>query len=154
MEPISNLDGLRCALSSAFGVRTSAIANDYLDARVCAQPIGEDLGGTVIEQVNGPVGLQIEQQRAVAALLLSQRDIIDTQNSRTTLFTSVGKRMEQAEQRIGTDGYAGFARQASAALATSLERERRQQLGRVVRTPGVMCQHAIEALGEDLTWAI
>jgi hypothetical protein len=62
--------------------------------------------------------------------------------------------MQQVKQRIGADGYADFARQASATLATSLQRERRQQVGRVVRPPGVMSQHSIETLGKDLTRAI
>jgi hypothetical protein len=58
----------------------------------CAQPIGENLDGTtVVEQVNRPMRFQIEQQRAIPALLLSQRDVIDTEHSRTVLFTSVGQ---------------------------------------------------------------
>jgi hypothetical protein len=49
-KTIRHLDRLGCALSSAFGVRTSSSADDDLDAAVCAQPIGEDLGNAVVEQ--------------------------------------------------------------------------------------------------------
>jgi hypothetical protein len=42
---------------------------------VRAQPVGEDLGGAVVDQVNGPVRFQIQQQRPIAALSLSQCDI-------------------------------------------------------------------------------
>src|SRR5262249_2231628 len=58
VEAIRNLDRLRRALASSFGVGTSSIADDDLDAGVCAQPVGENLGGAVIEQVNGPMRFQ------------------------------------------------------------------------------------------------
>ena len=45
---IRHLDRFRGALSSAFGIRTSSISD-------------EDLGGAVVEQVNGPMRLQIFQ---------------------------------------------------------------------------------------------
>jgi hypothetical protein len=43
-------------------------------------------------------------------LFLSQGDVIDTQNSWTTLLTVVSKGVQQVEQCIGADGYASFAR--------------------------------------------
>src|SRR5437763_17033015 len=122
MEAIRYLDRLGRALAATLGVRTGAIADDDLDAGVCAQPIGEDLGGAVIEQVNGPMRFQIQQQRPVPALLFPQRNIIDAQHSRTTLFTVVGEDVQQVKQRIGADGYADLVRQASATLAASLQR--------------------------------
>jgi hypothetical protein len=64
---------------------------------------------------------QIEHQRAIAALRLSQRDAIDAQYFRTTLFALVDQGMQDAEQRIRTDRYTGFTRQASAGLAASVE---------------------------------
>ena len=84
----------------------------------------------------------------------SQCQIIDTQDSWTTLFTFVGKGVQQVKQRIGADGYADFARQTSATLATSLQCKRSQQVGRIVRPPGVVSQYTIETLGEDLTRTI
>jgi len=62
--------------------------------------------------------------------------------------------VEQPEERIGADRHASFVRQASAAFAAGLQCERRQQFGRVECAPGVVGEHAIETLGEDLTWAI
>jgi len=69
---------LGCALAAALSVCTSAIADNDLDAGVCAQPIGEHLGSAVVEQVNGTVRFKVEQQRPVPAWFLSQRDVIDT----------------------------------------------------------------------------
>jgi hypothetical protein len=154
MEAICHLNGFRCALPSTFGVGAGSIPDDDLDAGVCAQPVGEHLGRAIIEQVDRPMGFQVEQQCPVPPLFLSQPDVIDTQHSRTALFAFLGKVMEQAEQRIGADGYASLARQASPTLTTRLQRERGQQVGRVARAPGVVRQYAIEALSEDLTWAI
>jgi hypothetical protein len=154
MEAIRNLDRIWCALPSAFGIRTCSISDDDLYTGVTAKPIGENLGGAVVEQINGPVRFQIEQQRPIPALFLSECAVINTQNPRTTLSTFVGKGVQQVKQRIGTNGYAGFARQAGTALATSLQREGGQQFGCVMRAAGVMGQHTIEALGENRTWTI
>jgi hypothetical protein len=154
MELIRHQDRFGRALPSAFGIRAGPIADDDLDTGVVAQPIGKDLGSAIVEQVNRPVRLQIEQQRAIATLLRSQREVIDTQNSRTALFTLVGQGVQQAKQRIRADGYANFARQTRATLATGLQRERGQQISRFVRPSSVVGEYAIETLGEDLTRAI
>src|SRR5205823_103170 len=110
--------------------------------------------GAIVEQVNWLVRFQIEQQGAVTPLLLSQREIINAQNARSTLLIIVVHGVEQTEQRIGAGGHAGFLRQASTPFAAGLQCKRDQQLGRVIGTPGVVGQYSIEALGEDLAWAL
>jgi hypothetical protein len=87
-------------------------------------------------------------------LFLSQGDVVDTQHFRTALFTIVGEGMQQVKQRIRADGHADFARQASTTVTASLECEGGQQLGCAVSAPSVVGKHAVEALGEDLTWAV
>src|SRR5690242_1167105 len=86
----AHLDYRRRFLAAALGERTSAVADDDLDAGVCAQPIGEHLGSAVVEQVNRPMRFQIEQQGPIPTLLFSQRHVIDTEHSRSTLVTFVG----------------------------------------------------------------
>ena len=103
METVRHLDCLRCALAPTFGIRTCSISNDDFDTRVRAQPIGEDLGGTLVEQVNGPVSFQIEQQRAIATLLPPQCDVINAENPRATAVGIVGNGMQQVEQCVGAD---------------------------------------------------
>jgi hypothetical protein len=61
MEPIGNLDSLGRALPSAFGVRAGAIAHDDLNTRVVPQPVGEDVGCSIVEQVNRTVGLEVKE---------------------------------------------------------------------------------------------
>ena len=108
---------------------------------------GTALLDAIVQQVDGPMRFQIEQQRAIAALLLSQRDVIDAQNSRTTLFTFVDQGMQEVEQRIRADRYAGLTRQASAALAASLECEGGQQLGSPHFGHGTLIHSSFDASG-------
>jgi hypothetical protein len=124
VEAICHLNRLRCVLPSSLGIRTSTVADDDLDAGMGAQPVGEDFGGAIVEQVNGPVCFKVEQQGSIPAVLLSQRQVIDTQHPRAMLFAVVAEAMQQVKQRIWADGYACLASQASATLAAGLQRER------------------------------
>jgi hypothetical protein len=60
-ETIGNLDGIGRALPTALGVRPGTIADDDLDARVTAQPVGKHIGGAIVEQVNRTMGLEVDQ---------------------------------------------------------------------------------------------
>jgi hypothetical protein len=51
VKAIGHLNGIGRALLATFGVRTGSIAHDDLDARVSAQPIGEDLSIAIIESM-------------------------------------------------------------------------------------------------------
>ena len=86
-------DSIGRTLLAAFGERAGAIADDDLDARVTAQPVGEHVGGAIVEQIDGSVGLEINEQRSVAAWLAPQSNVIDAQHARTTLVTVIGDRM-------------------------------------------------------------
>jgi hypothetical protein len=46
-----------------------AIAHDDLDSRMLTQPVGENFGGANVEQIDGFMHLEINQQRAVASLV-------------------------------------------------------------------------------------
>jgi len=61
VKAIGYLDRVRSTLLAALGVGATAIADDDLDAGMAAQPIGEDLGGAIVEQVNRPMRFEIEQ---------------------------------------------------------------------------------------------
>lgn len=69
MEAIGDLDGVRCALLATLRVRAGAVAHDDLDTGVMAQPVGEYLGGAIVEQINRTVGLKIDEQGAITTLL-------------------------------------------------------------------------------------
>jgi hypothetical protein len=69
MKTVGNLDGVRSPLSPTFGVRAGTIAHDDLDAGVAPEPVGEHVGGSIVEQIDWSVRLEIDEQRAVAAVL-------------------------------------------------------------------------------------
>jgi hypothetical protein len=70
MKPISHVNGLGRALLAAFGIRASSVAHDDLDATVLAQRRGEYLGVAIIQQIDGPMRLDIDWQRTRALLTL------------------------------------------------------------------------------------
>jgi hypothetical protein len=129
VEPVSHLDRVGRPLSTAFGVRPSSITDDDLHAWVMTQPVGEDVGGAIVEQIDRTVRLEIDQQRAITALLPAQGNVVNTQYPRTTLLVAIRERMKEPQERVWTDWHASLARQPSATLAAGLQREGRQQIG-------------------------
>jgi hypothetical protein len=69
VKPVCHLDRVGRTLPTTLGVRTGPIADDDLDAWVATEPVGEHLGGTIVEQIDRSVRLEIDEQCAVAALL-------------------------------------------------------------------------------------
>jgi hypothetical protein len=69
VKPVCHLDRVGRPLPTTFGVRAGAIADDDLDAGVATKPVGEYVGGAIVEQIDRSVRLEIDEQRAVAALL-------------------------------------------------------------------------------------
>jgi len=51
MEAVGDLNGVRCTLTTTLGIGTSTIANDNLDTGMAPQPIGENFGSALIDQV-------------------------------------------------------------------------------------------------------
>ena len=64
---IGDLDGIRGTLPDAIGVGAGMIAGDDLDARPVPQPGGNGGGLAVGQQIDHPVGLDVDRHRAVAA---------------------------------------------------------------------------------------
>src|SRR5438270_6845543 len=153
MKPVCHLNRFGRTSPTTFGVRASTIADDDLDAGVAAEPVGEHLGSAIVEQIDRSVRLKIHQQRAVAALLTAQGNIVNTQHARATLKMVILERMQDPQERIRADGHTDLPREASATFAASLQGKGRQQFGGAVRPTSVASQGTVEALGEDLPWA-
>jgi hypothetical protein len=117
------------------------------------QPVGEHVGGAIVEQIDRSVRLEIDEQRAVAALLPAQGHVVHTQYPRTTLVVGIGERMQDPQERVRANGHASLSCPSSATLAARLQRERRQQIGGAVGPTRIASQCAIEALGKDLARA-
>jgi hypothetical protein len=108
------------------------ITDDDLHARVMTQPVGEYVGGAIVEQIDRSVRLEIDEQRAVAALLSTQGHVVNAQYPRTALLVGIRERMQEPQEYVWTDGHARLSCQSSAALAAGLHRERPQQIGGAV----------------------
>ena len=65
---VSHLNRVGRTLPATFGVRTGSIAHDDLHAWMTAQPVGEDIGVAIVEQVDGSVRFEVYEQRPVPAL--------------------------------------------------------------------------------------
>ena len=63
---IGHLDGLRGTGVGPFGIGTGSVPADDLHAWMLPQPGGQAVGGSFVQQINGPVLLQVAQDGAVA----------------------------------------------------------------------------------------
>jgi len=81
---VGDLHRSRRAHSGALGVDLRAVARDDLDPGVLAQPLGEALGRTIVQQRDGSPTLQIDEDGAVG-MPLAARPLIDAQHARRRL---------------------------------------------------------------------
>jgi hypothetical protein len=146
MKPVGHLQGRGRACAGALGVGFGAVAGNDLHARVRPQPRGQPLGGALVEQVDGPVGLQVDEQRRVA-VAPAQREVVDAQHAGRGTRRDVGL-AEQPQQRIGAGRQARRRRQPGPGLATSAQGEAGEGGGDLGRAPRVPRQAAPERLGE------
>src|SRR5260370_35007711 len=107
MEAVGDLDGLGCTLTTTLCVCASSIANDNLHTGMTPQPIGEDFGSALIDQVDRAMRLQVDQQRAVPSFTSAQGKVIDTQHTWGG-HCLVLDGAQQSKQRIATTRYAGL----------------------------------------------
>ena len=134
MKSVGHLDRVRRPLPTTFGIRAGTIADDDLDTRVAAEPVGEDVGSAIIEQVNRAVRFEVEEQGAIAPLLAAQSHVVDTQHSRAALPMVILEGMQDAQERIRADGHTDLAREPSATFAAGLQRKGREQFRGAVRS--------------------
>jgi hypothetical protein len=65
VKAVGHLDGVRCSLPGALGVGAGPVAADDLHAGVVFQPLGESVGLAVVQHVDGPVGVHVNQDGRV-----------------------------------------------------------------------------------------
>lgn len=75
------MDSVRCTLTTTLCMRTGTIANDDLETGMTPQPIGENFGSALVDQVDWAMRLQINQERAVSSFTSAQGKLIDTQHT-------------------------------------------------------------------------
>ena len=81
VEPVGDLDRLRCPGPGAVGVGTGAVTADDLDAGMRGQPVRQRLGVTAFQQVQRGARLAVNQQRVIA-LAAAEREVIDSEHPR------------------------------------------------------------------------
>ena len=126
MKPICHLNRVGRTLPTTFGVRAGAVADDDLDAEVATEPVGKHVGGAIVEQIDRSVRLKIEEQRAIAALLSTQRHVVNAQHARAARTIAIRERMQDPQERIRADRLTDLAREASATLSASLQSKGRE----------------------------
>ena len=87
---------------------------------MAAEPLGEHtLGSAIIKQIDRSVRLKIHQQRAIAALLAAQGDIVNTEDTWATLEMVILERMRDPQERVRADRQTGLERQTDTASTVS-----------------------------------
>jgi hypothetical protein len=81
VEPVGDLDRVRCPGPGSVGVRAGAVSADDLDPRVGGQPVGQGLGVASFEEVQRGAGLDVDDQRAVV-LAAPGREVVDPEDPR------------------------------------------------------------------------
>jgi hypothetical protein len=81
VEPVGDLDRLRCPGPGAVRERARPVTADHLDAGVRGQPVRERPGVAALEEVERRAGLAVNQQRAVV-LAAPDREVIDPEDPR------------------------------------------------------------------------
>ena len=118
MPPIADLDGIRSAGSDAVGIAAGAITGNDLSAGMILQPGRDRVTLAVGQQVDRPVALQIDDDRAVA-LAPPPGPVIDADDARRRCwFNRHGP--DQAQQRVAADRHGEPVGQAGAALAPGM----------------------------------
>jgi hypothetical protein len=75
VEPVGDLDRVRCPGPGAVGVGARPVAADDLDPGVGCQPAGQRLGVTALDEAGRRAGLDVDEQRAVM-LAAPDREVV------------------------------------------------------------------------------
>ena len=95
---VGDLDSVWCAPAAAVGVDTGPVPADHLGSRPGGEPPGERVRRAVIQDVDRPAGLDVNQQRPVA-VPFAQRELVHAQHPRRRAERGVGQRADQPQQR-------------------------------------------------------
>ena len=123
VEAVGHLDGVRCSLAGALGVGACPVPADDLHAGVVFQPLGQGGGLAVLQHVDGPVGVHVDQDGRVG-MAAPFREVIHAQH-RDLAGPGIGQSADQPGQRGPGDGDAqrdrsrAPARPASASATAS-----------------------------------
>ena len=151
VEAIGHLQGLRCPEPNPLGIGPRAIPRDDQHLGMPAQPGGEGLRRPIRQQVDDPLQIKVDEDRAVAASLAA-RPIIDTERPDRPGGGERG-RAHEAQKRTGTDRRALDHQMPRPGFTPKVEGGTHKVVGESRRAPGEGSDQVGQALGEDLAAA-
>jgi hypothetical protein len=98
MPPVGHLDRLWRPRPDALGVRAGPVTAHDLDTGMGAQPGGKGVGGPVVQHVDRPVGVHVEQQCRVG-VPAALGEIVHAQH-RDLADLRVGQGPDHADGRV------------------------------------------------------
>jgi hypothetical protein len=111
VEPVGDLDCVRCPGPGSARVRARAVPADHLDPGMGGQPVRERLGVAAFDEVERGAGLDVDEQRAVV-LAAPDREVIDPGHPRGRGLR-VRDGHDQPQQDLPGRGDAGTLRLAA-----------------------------------------
>jgi len=120
MEPIGNLNGVRCAHTHSVSDPKTAIASNHLRTRMLSKPGRQGCRLIVWQDVNTPANCQVNQQQAVTQRPSVQCGIIYTQLCRRRAHAELLTTQETAES-IWTSRQTSGSRESAPALWPAVE---------------------------------
>jgi hypothetical protein len=143
---VGDLDGAGGAAAGAVGVGAGPVPEDHLHLRLAFQPGDEGGGQPVREQVDGPAGLGVDQQCAVAAAP-AEREVVDAEDPHGA-GVRVRQGHDQAQQRRPGRGHRQLGGQPGPGPPGQGQPDRGQQPGQQRRPPRPRRGQLPELLGE------
>ena len=146
MEPVRHLDGARSSYPGSFRVVKRPIPRDDLDAWMSLEPASKRLSITTFDEVDGPVGLEIDQDRDVG-LTATQRQVVDAKDARSGGWLRDSCALE-AEQGVGANRHAIRSGELGSDLAAGYLDEHSEMLAGFECPTSVARQALAALLGE------
>jgi hypothetical protein len=147
MKAVGNLEGVGRAQPSALSITAATIPTDDLNTRVLAQPTGKGLGGTIWQEVDGLVSLQVHQDGAIAGAA-PERKVIDPKHPWGGRAGHRGT-PDEAQEGIRTGPHAQGREQARPGFAPDRQADHFQNLRQADRLVCVGRHQPRKPLGEN-----
>ena len=146
MEPVGDLDRVRCPGPGSVGVRSRAVPADDLDAGVGGQPVGQGLGVAAFDEVERGAGLDVDEQRAVV-LAAPGREVVDPEHPRGRRLRVRGGH-DQPQQDLPGRGDGQPGGQPGSRPPGQRDRDAPEHAGQQRRLARVARGQAVDLLGE------
>ncbi|MCL4369470.1 MAG: hypothetical protein M1380_00975 [Chloroflexi bacterium] len=151
MKTVGHLDGVGGACSRSLGVGFRPVPGDHLHPGVFPQPSCQSLGIPILGEVDGAVGLQIDEQGGVG-VATAQGEVIDAEDPRRKGVWEV-ETSDQPKQGVRADRQTGSGSQPRSLLSTGLQGDLHEQIRGVLGPTGIPGQALTKVLGEGVATA-